>query len=466
MIKHTFILVLFLSFLGCNQVKKQKEQPFQKYHQTIDSLMQVSADRGIFNGNILVTKNDSIVYQKSFGYTDGSQKNKLTEKSIFSPGSIAKEFVAVSIMMLVEQGNLNLEDKISRFNLGLPEWSEKVTVKHLLSFTSGIPQINYETIKNESDILKDLQQLENLLFEPGSDVNYNNNSIFLQKKIIEDITKKTFQDFAKENIIVPLKMKDISFDPGYDYPNRVRCFNVHKENTEESVITKGWIWLSINDLNKWITALHNYKLISKASLEKLLVNQFFENKKCIMGSSNKTFTMHQHGGQFHQFEAAFVSEFKDDLNVILMSNNKNQAFEIILSLYNIMKDKSFTLPKRSIYRQIRSKCHEDIDLGIQYYKELKATELAIYNFESPNELNALGYDLLNSKKINESIGIFKLAISEFPDNANLYDSLGEVYFTDKQYDLSLLNYKKSLVLNSNNANAEKMIKKIHSLVKK
>lgn len=457
------ILILSLFLLGCHNTKKQETQALLKYNDTIDSLMQISFERGIFNGNALVTRNDSVVYEKSFGYTDGSQQTKLVKKSIFSPGSIAKEFVAVSIMMLIEKGELGLDDQLSQFGLGLPAWSESVTIKHLLNYVSGIPQIDYDNVKDDEDILEDLQLLPSLLFEPGTDFNYNNNSIFLQKRVIESVTKKTFQEFVNENIIVPLKMTDVGFDLGYDYPNRTRSFDTHKENANEVSPSKGWLWVSIDDLNKWITALHNYKLISKESLRSLLKNQYFEEKRTILGSTDDLFTTHTHGGQFYQFEAVFISEFKNDLNVILMSNSKNQSFEIIESLHNIMIGQSFILPKKSIYRQIRNRCHENIELGIQYYFDLKKNSLDVYSFENPNELNSLGYDLLSSKKINQSIEIFKLAISEFPDDANLYDSLAEAYYTNKQYDLALLNYEKSLALNPKNTNAEKMIEKIKNI---
>ena len=457
------LLILSLSFLGCSNAQKQETQPFSKYNKTIDSLMQVSFQRGIYNGNVLVTRNDSVVYQKSFGYTDGSRQTELTKKSIFSPGSIAKEFVSVSIMMLVEKGDLHLDDTLSQFDLELPAWSEKVTIKHLLNFTSGIPQIDYDNVKNDKDILEDLQLLPSLLFKPGTGFNYNNNSIFLQKRIIENASKKTFQEFAKEHIIIPLKMTNVGFDLDFDYPNRTRSFDLHKQNATEISPTKGWLWLSIDDLNKWITALHNYTLISKESLKSLLKNQYFENQKTVLGSAGNSFTIHSHGGQFYQFEAMYVSEFKDDLNIILMSNNKSKSFEIIESVYNIMKGKSFSLPRRSIYRQIRKKCHEDINSCIQDYFDLKESSFDIYDFENPDELNGLGYDLLTSKKVIQSIAIFKLAVSEFPDNANLYDSLGEAYYTNKQYDLALLNYKKSLELNPENTNAEKMITKIKNI---
>lgn len=235
------IIILSLSFLGCNNTQKKE---------TIDSIMQASYQKGIFNGNVLVTRNDSIVYQKSFGYAEGSEKTELTKNSIFCIGSTAKEFFAVSIMMLIEKGELRMDNKLSKFGLELPTYSEKVTVKHLLNYVGGLPIIDYDNAENEKDMLEDLQLLPSLLFEPGTDFNYNSNSIFLQKRIIEIITNKTFQEFVKENIIIPLKMKNAAFDPDFNYPNRTRCFNVQNKNALEIDPSKGWLWLSIDYLNK------------------------------------------------------------------------------------------------------------------------------------------------------------------------------------------------------------------------
>ena len=461
--KKLMIAILALAILGCSD--KQKPKTFVKYSTTLDSLMRFSYDRAIFNGNVLVTRNDSLVYEKSFGYTDASGKTKLSKASLFSPGSIGKEFVAVAVMMLVEKGELNLDDKLSKFDLGLPVWSEKVTLKHLLNYVSGVPQIDYDNVKNDKDILEDLQELPNLLFEPGTDFNYNNNSIFIQKRIIEKVTQNTFEEFVKQHIVRPLKMEDAVFDAGYDYPNRTRSFNTHKQNADEKSPSTGWLWLSIGDLNKWITGLHNDKLISRASLKLLLKNQYFLNQKSVLGATDPKFSIHFHGGQYYQFEAAFIGEFKNNLNVLLMSNSKNQSFEIIQSLHNIMNDKAFILPKKSIYREIREKCIADITEGIQYYHSLKESNYDLYSFDNPNELNSLGYNLLSLKKVNDAITVFKLAVSEFPKDANLYDSLGEAYYTNKQYDLATVNYKKSLELNPENLNAEAFLKKIDDLLK-
>lgn len=83
---------------------------------------------------------------KSFGFTDETRKTPLTKNAIFNFGSIVKQFNAVAIMMLVERGQLNLDDPISKYNLDLPKWSEKVTTRHLINYASGIPRIENKMI--------------------------------------------------------------------------------------------------------------------------------------------------------------------------------------------------------------------------------------------------------------------------------------------------------------------------------
>ena len=113
----SYFLVLLIVFSCSTRNFKTEEKSI--HVNKIDSLMTKSYERGLFNGNVLVVKNNHIVYQKSFGFSDETKQTLLTDKSIFNVGSIAKEFNAVSIMILVERGLVNLDDNISKFDLGL-----------------------------------------------------------------------------------------------------------------------------------------------------------------------------------------------------------------------------------------------------------------------------------------------------------------------------------------------------------
>ena len=113
--------------------------------------------------------------------------------------------------------------------------------------------------------------------------------------------------------------------------------------------------------------------------------------------------------------------------------------------------------KKSIKKVLVEKSYNDIDATIDYYGNLKKEKLDHYNFEDENELNSLGYQLLNDERVEDAIKIFTLLVSEFPNSANAYDSLGEAYLKNDNRVLAIKNYEKSLALNPKNENAERVI---------
>lgn len=116
--------------------------------------------------------------------------------------------------------------------------------------------------------------------------------------------------------------------------------------------------------------------------------------------------------------------------------------------------------KQSIKKAITAYAYNDIDKAIAHYKHLKENNKKQYNFNDENELNSLGYRLINENRIGDAIKIFQLLISEFPNGSNGYDSLGEAYYRKGDTKKALVNYQKSLELNPKNTNAERFITRI------
>jgi len=458
------ILLVFISTFAQtvnNLNNREKSKKETVYANQIDSLMIKSYERGLFNGNVLIAKNDKIIYQKSFGFTDETKQTPLNNKSIFNIGSIAKEFNAVSIMILAERGLLNLDDPVSKFNLGLPKWSEKVTIRHLINYASGIPKIESGlTSVTDEDAWKILKSSNSLLFEPGTSYKYDNGNVFLQRRIIEKVSGKTFEEFVTENIIKPLKMTNSVFDPKFGYKNRTSCYDMDNVRCPEMNFISGWLWEDINDLYKWIDAMNSNRLISKQSFQTLLNNPYAKDEGGSLGRYYEKEDLQRHNGVSYKFESIFLNDFKNNMTIILVSNNLNRVWDLGHIIHNLMLGKDYEIPKKSIYRAIRKESLTDINKAIETYYLLKESSKNEYGFENPSELNKLGYELLRGGKNNESIEIFKLATKEFPKDANLFDSLGEAYFVNKQYDLALDSYNKAISLGGTNGNAEKMIEKI------
>lgn len=471
-----FTTLLFTNPLSAQALKTSKET--KKIHQNsserkseinqIDSLMTKSYERGLFNGNVLIAKNNKIIYQKSFGFTDETKQTKLNNKSIFNIGSIAKEFNAVAIMILVERGLLNLDDPISKYNLGLPKWSEKVTTRHLINYASGIPKIENKLIvpKNDEEAWKILRNSDNLLFEPGTNYMYDNGNVFLQRRIIEKVTGMTFQQFVIKNIVNPLKMTNSVFDPTFGTKNRTSCYDMDNLRCPELKFISGWLWVDINDFYKWTEAMNTNHLISKGSFQTLLNNPYAKEEGGSIGRYFEKEDLQRHNGVSYKFESIFLNDFKNNITIILVSNNLNRVWDLGHTIHNLMLGKEYEIPKKSIYQAIRKESLYDLNKAIKTYYLLKENSKNEYSFENSGELNKLGYELLRLGKTNESITIFKLATNEFPTNANLFDSLGEAYFTDKQYNLALESYKKAISLGGTNGNAEKMIEKIEKEIRK
>jgi len=109
----------------------------------IDQLMRRSHARGIFNGNVLVARQNHIVFEQAFGSADVTLKVPLTLDHRFNIGSITKEFSAVAIMMLLEEGRLTITDTVAAHLPELPSWAARVSIRDLLDYTSGIPDINW-----------------------------------------------------------------------------------------------------------------------------------------------------------------------------------------------------------------------------------------------------------------------------------------------------------------------------------
>ncbi|WP_344924422.1 serine hydrolase [Aquimarina addita] len=464
----------------------------------IDSLINVCHHRGIFNGNVLIIKNNKTLYRIEKGYTDGKKNKKLNRNALFDIGSIAKEFNSVGIMMLKEKGLLSLDDKVSKYLLGLPDWSDKVSIRHLLQYSSGLPLIDWDKVKNDDDIYENLKNLSALDFEVGSGYLYSNNNIFLQRRIIEKISGLTFNQFIEQKILQPIGMNNTVIDHQYQNPNFVRGFNNSNINDDEQELKmSGWICPSIDDLSKWTKYLLSYQLISKESLY-ILFDKYMEEGESALGQGmfqNEALALYEHHGSSLSYESLVRYDLKQDLIIILMTNNKSlKIVEIVDAISHILKDEPYEVPQKSIYLTIREKTYTNVDEGIKQYKILKKNSPDVYNFSNQWELARLSYKLferdqnidaikilklltselptkseetlaylgsriLSENHVDKSILIYELMVTKFPSGKS-YSSLGDAYYKNKQQEIALENYKKSLEMDPDNDKSKNMILKI------
>jgi CubicO group peptidase (beta-lactamase class C family) len=335
-IKLQFILLMFFLSIKPNNLLGQTTNLFQ-----VDSLLIEAFNQGSFNGNAVVVKNNEIIYSASFGYTDASKKAKLSLAVRFNIGSIYKEFSAVALMILVEEGKLSLDNSISKYIPSLPEWSRKIKIKHLLQYTSGLPNLNWDTIKSDADILNDLKNIDSLQFEPGTSYFYNNNDLSVRQFIIERVSGISFNQFVQENMFEPLGMTSSITNPTNQSENIALAFSNAFENDKIESRFSGVIYVTAHDLLKWEQSLKDFQLISKKSMN-ILAKSFNGHQSAIGNAEfiDGNWVSHLHNGESRNFEAILYSNYQKNYTIILLGNNKNRKlFELTDNLIDILASK-------------------------------------------------------------------------------------------------------------------------------
>ncbi len=336
------IVIMSLIVLSCKNEAKDIVKP--QITDNIDLMLKELHKQGKFNGNLLVVKNGEILYSKSFGYADNTKNIVLTTEYRFGIGSIYKEFPAVAIMQLLEEDKLSIDDPIRTHLPDLPKWAENVTIRNLLQYSSGLPRIDFgkyfsanKSISSE-DILADLNSIEKLEFQPGTDYIYSNNNPFLLIQIVEKLSGKKFMDYAREKLFLPYNLKNTVFKEQYPYKNKSTMafpFSSDFEQDNYKINTQTMLLSSnIDDLYSWIKELHSFNIIRKESLNFLAETAKINNTDMQAPLGNCTIingqiAEHSHHGSMGNYECLIQHDNIEDLSIIILTNQKNQnVFDI------------------------------------------------------------------------------------------------------------------------------------------
>jgi len=339
----------FIAAIIVSCIAKTSIGQTQSKSAAIDSLITRSYQQGLFNGNVLIIDHGKEIYRKAIGYTDASKKVELTDKYRFHIGSIAKEFNAVAIMMLNEQGKLNINDHINKYLPGLPDWANRITIKNLLQYASGLPDLKWKTITNDAVAMDSIKRIQQLDFEPGTRYAYNNSNTLLQRQIIAKVSGMSFNEFVTRNMLRPLKMSKSLVDPDDLTQLMTKSYNNSLVQSPLVAPISGWTVVTLDDFYKWELSLEQFKLISPASTA-VILTPFEPNKQCGLGGGameNGKLITHTHDGTAMQYQALITADVKHKRTVILLTNNKqNNLYDINTAIQNILDKKPYEQPKK------------------------------------------------------------------------------------------------------------------------
>ncbi|WP_272035399.1 serine hydrolase domain-containing protein [Paenibacillus sp. JJ-100] len=292
-----------------------------------------------FSGSVLISKNKEILFNAGIGLANKEHLIKCTPETKFRIGSITKQFTSMAIMMLSEQGLLSENDKLVKF-FPLCPYGEDVTVHHLLTHTSGIPNITQ--LQDFNKIMKEYTPLNisselimklSLEFQPGSHFRYSNSGYLLLAYLIQVVTGQSYENFLMENIFSPLSMHSSGPDnykeiilqraSGYEFDNTMGLVN--SSFIDMSIASGGGNLLSTTeDLYKWELALSSNKLVSESGMQRLFTDYgygygygWFINDELIHNITRKSV---YHGGGIVGFKNKITRYHNDEVCIIVLNN--------------------------------------------------------------------------------------------------------------------------------------------------
>ncbi len=344
---------LFFAFFSCSQNTANKKNSVKRLNveNAIDAELEFLHKKGKLNGNILVLKNEKIIYEKSFGFVSGSKTDMLNKNYRFNIGSIYKEFPAVAIMQLNEKEKIALEDNINVYLPSLPSWASEVKIKELLQYSSGLPAIDWAEYFSkginvtDAHIIADINKIKKLEFEPGTDYLYTNYSPIVLMKIVEKITGVSFKTYVEKNLFAPYGLVNSVLKEQYPYKNKhlmaIPFDENFKEDSYRAAVSSVLFSATAMDLYNWFKNLDNFKIIKKESLKILsetVIDADNIQSPLGLGRWNKDLLVeHSHHGSTANYECIVRRLKNENITIVILTNQKHKnVYEISDAILDII----------------------------------------------------------------------------------------------------------------------------------
>jgi len=329
----------------------------------------------MFNGSMLIAEKGKTVYKKSLGTVSATSNSPINSSSAFNLASISKQFMAMMIMVLKEQGKLNYDDPVNKY---LPTFPYRnISIRNLLNHTSGIVEYSQLSLQyrntldtiDSKDVLSLLAEYKPVLkLEPGSKWEYNNSAYALLGNIIEASSGEELNAYFKKSITEPLNLshtymhylnmpikEELHADMVLGMARKNGVMISDDINRFDGTVGDGNIYSSIDDLLKWDQALYTEKLIKKSTL-----NDAYTPVKLNDGTSypygfgwfiKEPMKIINHTGSWVGFRNLIERDIENNRTLILLSNGGNELARKIIT--DIINNRKFDLPQTHLITNVK-----------------------------------------------------------------------------------------------------------------
>jgi CubicO group peptidase (beta-lactamase class C family) len=325
----------------------------------VDEYLKAYLERGQFSGSVLVAGNGQVLFSQGYGMANYELDVPNTPQTKFRLGSITKQFTALAIMQLQEKGHLNVKDSLAQYLPNYPN-AEQITLHHLLTHTSGIPNFTsfpdyLETMMLPLPVEKIIARFKDnpLEFQPGEKYQYSNSNYILLGFLIEQVSGQSYESYLQDHLFNPLQMKNT----GYDHhslllKNRASGYS----RREQQLVNAGYLDMSIphgagalystvEDLYLWDRALYTEQLLSKPSLETMFTPFLDQYGYGFLISHLFNRKLVAHDGGVNGFVSDLHRYIDDDVFIVILSNFEfSPIYKLSRDLGAILFGEAYELP--------------------------------------------------------------------------------------------------------------------------
>lgn len=314
----------------------------------IDAYLSDLAKEQSFSGSVLVAQDGKVLISKGYGLANIENGVPNTPQTRFRIGSMTKQFTAMAILMLQAQDKLNVQDRICDHISDCPTAWQEITIHHLLTHTSGIPD-SWRVFANRSKTdtplapsqIVALFKNEPLEFKPGQKASYRNEGYMVLGYLIEEVSGQSYEAFLQQHIFEPLKMMNTGYDHGNSHlAIGYETYGIEADFTNMSIpYSSGGLYSTVEDLYLWDQALYTEQLVSKELLDTMFtpfvpipsLGEMGYGYGWVIGEHlNRRVTAHE--GKIDGFHALIGRYPKDKVTIIVLGNQQDSdLFTIVTS---------------------------------------------------------------------------------------------------------------------------------------
>ena len=452
--------------------------------ENIDSFLSQCHEYRLFNGVALAARGRTVIHLGAYGLANREWDIPHAVDSKFLLGSVSKQFTAMLVLQLAEEGRLKLDDCILKY---LPDYppdkGRKITLHHLLSHSSGIPTSHvlpnwYSELWRMDYTTEELPRLfydQDLRFEPGTGFLYSNPGYYMLAVVIEKVTGKSLEDSLQERIFAPLEMRDSGvYDlntlvPRMSSPYEYWNFRFTRSDywNPSSTQGAGGIFSTVEDLFKWERALATHQLLTPESQASMFAPHTpmrgsgayaygWVVRKLHLAEAGRSVSVAHHTGAHPGFNTLILRIPHDGYFIALCHNSGHTDLNVLQTgLLNIL----YGLP---------AKVEQPVSLALAGCESLEDMERVVAEFRNDpgrfsirrDAVNGLGFKCLRENREAEGLALLEFNSQQFPRSHWVYESLGEAYLMIGDIKQAVTFLKKTLELEPGNEFARKKLEEL------